>query len=42
MEGWLETAAARDRVVGFLRTSRPLRGWLADNVGPSATEGSAR
>ena len=42
VEGWLETAAARDRVVGFLRTSRPLRGWLADNVGPSATEGSAR
>ena len=42
VEGWLETAAARDRVAGFLRTTRPLRGWLAENVGPSATEGTAR
>ena len=39
---WLETAAARDRVAGFLRTTRPLSAWLADNVGPSVTEGAAR
>jgi len=42
VEGWLETEAARDRVAGFLRTTRPLSTWLADNVGPSATEGTAR
>jgi uncharacterized protein (TIGR02453 family) len=41
-ERWLETPAARDRVVGFLRTTRPLSTWLSDNVGPSATEGTAR
>ena len=42
VEDWLETAAARDRVAGFLRATRPLRAWLAENVGPSATEGAAR
>jgi len=42
VEGWLETEAARDRVAGFLRTTRPLSTWLAENVGPSATEGPAR
>src|SRR5215470_2983925 len=42
VETWLETAAARDRVAGFLRTTRPLTTWLADNVGPSVTEGAAR
>ncbi|HXZ74557.1 MAG TPA: DUF2461 domain-containing protein [Streptosporangiaceae bacterium] len=42
VEGWLETAAARDRVAGFLRATRPLRAWLAENVGPSVTEGAAR
>ena len=42
VETWLETAAARDRVAGFLRATRPLTTWLADNVGPSATEGAAR
>jgi uncharacterized protein (TIGR02453 family) len=42
VEGWLETAAARDRVAGFLRTTRPLSAWLADNVGLSVTEGAAR
>jgi uncharacterized protein (TIGR02453 family) len=30
---WLGTAAARKRVVDFLRTSKPLRQWLDDNVG---------
>ena len=40
--GWLETAAARDRVTGFLRATRPLSTWLADNVGPSAAGGVAR
>ena len=42
VEGWLETEAARDRVAGFLRTTRPLSTWLAENVGRSATEGTAR
>jgi uncharacterized protein (TIGR02453 family) len=42
VEAWLETAAARDRVTGFLRATRPLSAWLAENVGPSATEGGAR
>jgi len=31
---WLGTAAARKRVVEFLRKSRPLREWLDDHVGP--------
>ena len=42
VEAWLETAAARDRVAGFWRATRPLSTWLADNVGPSASEGVAR
>jgi uncharacterized protein (TIGR02453 family) len=32
---WLGTAAAKTRIVDFLRTSRPLRHWLDTNVGPS-------
>jgi uncharacterized protein (TIGR02453 family) len=32
---WLGTAAAKRRVVEFLRTAAPLHGWLEDNVGPS-------
>ena len=36
VEAWLETAAARDRVAGFLRTTGPLSTWLQENVGPSA------
>ena len=31
---WLSTAAAKDRVVGFLRTAAPLRRWLDQRVGP--------
>jgi uncharacterized protein (TIGR02453 family) len=42
VEGWLETEDARDRVAGFLRTTRPLSAWLAENVGPSVTEVAAR
>jgi uncharacterized protein (TIGR02453 family) len=38
---WLETAAARDRVTGFLRATRPLSAWLDTNVGPSATGSTA-
>jgi uncharacterized protein (TIGR02453 family) len=41
VEGWLETAAARDRVAGFLRATRPMSGWLSTNVGPPAS-GTAR
>ncbi|MBG0562717.1 DUF2461 domain-containing protein [Actinoplanes aureus] len=32
---WMGTAAAKDRVVKFLRASRPLRDWLDHHVGPS-------
>jgi uncharacterized protein (TIGR02453 family) len=41
VESWLETAAARDRVTGFLRATRPLSTWLDTNVGPSATGSTA-
>ena len=33
VEPWLETAAAKDRVVSFFRTTAPLCGWLTENVG---------
>lgn len=36
VEPWLETPAARDRVAGFLRTTRPLSRWLEKHVGPPA------
>jgi uncharacterized protein (TIGR02453 family) len=39
---WLETLAARDRVVTFLRTTRPLSDWLATEVGPSRVGERAR
>ncbi|HTT53602.1 MAG TPA: DUF2461 domain-containing protein [Streptosporangiaceae bacterium] len=39
---WLGTTAARDRVVAFLRTTRPLSEWLADRVGPSLVAERAR
>ncbi|MEV6300038.1 DUF2461 domain-containing protein [Actinoplanes sp. NPDC051861] len=32
---WMGTPAAKNRVVDFLRASRPLREWLDTNVGPS-------
>jgi len=39
VEPWLETAAARDRVVGFLRATRRLSSWLDTYVGaPAAHE----
>jgi uncharacterized protein (TIGR02453 family) len=41
VESWLETAAAGDRVTGFLRVTRPLSAWLDTNVGPSATGSTA-
>jgi uncharacterized protein (TIGR02453 family) len=31
-EPWLETPAAKDRVVTFFRASSPLRNWLSENV----------
>ena len=34
---WLGTAAAKQRIVGFLRESRPLRQWLDANVRRSGT-----
>lgn len=40
---WLGTKTAKTRVVTFLRESRPLEAWLAEQVGPStAPEGSGR
>jgi uncharacterized protein (TIGR02453 family) len=33
---WLGTAAAKKRIVEFLRASQPLRDWLDTHVGPSA------
>jgi uncharacterized protein (TIGR02453 family) len=33
---WLGTAAAKKRIVDFLRQSRPLRQWLDAHVGPSS------
>ncbi|MDI6097166.1 DUF2461 domain-containing protein [Actinoplanes sp. NEAU-A12] len=33
---WMDTPAAKDRIVMFLRTSRPLRDWLDHHVGPPA------
>ncbi|MGD0286478.1 MAG: DUF2461 domain-containing protein [Acidimicrobiales bacterium] len=35
---WLGKPGAKDRIVGFLRTSQPLNEWLAANVGPSELE----
>jgi uncharacterized protein (TIGR02453 family) len=35
VEAWLGTRRAKDRVVGFLRHSKPLNAWLASHVGPS-------
>lgn len=32
---WLHTAAAKRRVVDFLRVAAPLQDWLDDHVGPS-------
>ena len=34
-EPWLETAAAKDHIAGFLRAARPLGDWLTKHVGPS-------
>jgi uncharacterized protein (TIGR02453 family) len=31
-EPWLESASAKDRLISFFRTARPLRSWLTDNV----------
>jgi len=33
VEPWLETAAAKDQVVSFLRATRPLSDWLDTHVG---------
>ena len=33
VEPWLETASAKDRLVSFLRTTRPLCDWLNDHAG---------
>jgi uncharacterized protein (TIGR02453 family) len=35
---WLGTAAAKNRIVEFFHTSRPLQHWLDENVGPSSAD----
>lgn len=35
VQAWLGSAAAKDRVAVFFRTTRPLAGWLTQNVGPA-------
>jgi uncharacterized protein (TIGR02453 family) len=42
VEPWLSTAAAKDRVAGFLVTTQPLAEWLDAQVGPSAMADSRR
>lgn len=39
---WLGTAAAKRRVVEFLRTTRPLHDWLENHVGPTTEEPRGR
>jgi uncharacterized protein (TIGR02453 family) len=39
---WLGTAKAKDRVVGFLRASAPIRSWLDEHVGESTQPPPAR
>jgi uncharacterized protein (TIGR02453 family) len=39
---WLGTAAAKDRVVGFFRSSAPVGAWLESHVGPSTMEPTGR
>jgi uncharacterized protein (TIGR02453 family) len=33
VEPWLETAAAKDRLISFFRTAVPIASWLTENVG---------
>ena len=42
VEAWLGTAAAKQRVIGFLTATRPLCDWLGANVGPSDQPESRR
>lgn len=39
VEPWLESAAAKDRIVWFFRVALPLRDWLDANVGSSDMPG---
>ena len=39
---WLGTPRAKDRVVEFLKASKPLQGWLSTNVGPSMLPARSR
>jgi uncharacterized protein (TIGR02453 family) len=39
---WLHTAAAKQRVVKFLRLTAPLHAWLDDHVGPTTAPPTAR
>ncbi len=42
VEPWLGTAAAKDRIAGFLTATEPLAGWLDAQVGASAVAESRR
>jgi len=42
VEPWLTTAAAVQRITGFLLATRPLASWLAAHVGASTAEPSRR
>jgi uncharacterized protein (TIGR02453 family) len=42
VEAWLATAAARDRIAGFLTATQPLADWLAGHVGDSTVEPARR
>lgn len=42
VETWLATPAAKDRVIEFLETTRPLAEWLDAQVGPSELEHAGR
>ena len=39
VEPWLETAAAKDRVISFFRTTLPLCSWLTDHVAVDGAPG---
>jgi uncharacterized protein (TIGR02453 family) len=39
---WLGTRRAKDRIVGFLEDSRPIKEWLDSNVGPSTVADRGR
>ena len=37
--GWLDTAEPKERIIAFLKATKPLVAWLDTNVGPTELEG---